>query len=241
MIQFTQQALPPKQGIVFETGALSQLYQLPEGLVYLDEAAPGIAWDALYATCDNFTGTVVDGYEANRIALSLQAAKGLIKAQSLAKEKGFQLLIWDAARPQRAVDHFVRWVNAPEDNKTREKHYPRLNKGQLLGEYIASRSGHSRGSCVDLTLLTLEGEPLDMGGGFDLMDERSHHGAKGLTKEQNRNRRLLKDIMESSGFNAYSSEWWHYMLKKEPYPDTYFDFVIGPTPETALLFSEDAP
>ena len=213
--------------MAFETGALAELYVLPEGFVYLDEAAPGICWDAKYATEDNFTGQIVSGYRSNRIALSQEAAQGLIEAQALAREKGYQLLIWDAARPQRAVDCFVAWSEAPEDLKTKAAHYPRLEKSQLFGEYIAKRSGHSRGGAVDLTLLTLDGEELDMGGGFDLMDERSHHGAKGITKAQTRNRNTLKAIMEEAGFKPYASEWWHYSLTDEPYPKTYFDFVIG--------------
>ena len=203
---------------------------LPQGFVYLDEAAPGILWDARYATEDNFTGQVVPGYEANRIALSLAAVQGLIRAQAIAQEEGYQLLVWDGARPQRAVDWFVAWAQLPEDGRTREEHYPNLDKSQLMGEYVASRSGHSRGGSVDLTWLTLEGEAVDMGGSFDLMDPISHHGAKGISQTQADNRALLKQIMVQAGFEPYASEWWHYTLKDEPYPDTYFDFVITGSP-----------
>lgn len=221
---------PSQQSIMIVTGEIAELYQLPEGFVYLDEAAPGILWDAKYATFDNFTGAVVDGYEANRIALAREAAKALVKAQELAKEKGLQLLIWDAARPQRAVDCFVRWSEAAEDGKTKAEHYPNLQKTQLFGEYIARRSGHSRGGAIDLTLADARGNPIDMGGGFDLMDARSHHDAKGLSKAQARNRNLLRSIMKKAGFKPYASEWWHYTLRDEPFPDIYFDFVIGGKP-----------
>lgn len=205
-----------------------EAFRLPEGFVYLDEAVPGVYWDAKYASSDNFTGAPVDGYSANRIACSKKLAAALIKARDLAGAQGFSLLVWDAARPQRAVDRFVEWSKEPEDQKTRAEHYPNLKKSLLFQEgYIARRSGHSRGAAVDLTLFTGDGVPLDMGGGFDLMDDTSHHGAKGLTKEQTKNRKTLKKLMEACGFEAYKSEWWHYSLKNEPFPGEYFDFVIG--------------
>ncbi len=201
---------------------------LPDGFVYLDEELGGILWDAKYATEDNFTGAVVDGYEANRIACSVEVMEGLTKAQELAAAEGYTLLIWDSARPQRAVDRFVEWSREPEDGSTKEKHYPNLSKSSLFQNgYIARRSGHSRGCAVDLTLVDAKtGEEIDMGGGFDLMDERSHHGAKGISAEQAENRNVLKNIMQRAGFQSYSAEWWHYSLRDEPYPNTYFDFSI---------------
>jgi D-alanyl-D-alanine dipeptidase len=205
-----------------------EAYRLPEGFVYLDEAVPGVYWDAKYASSDNFTDAPVDGYAANRIALSEKLAASLIKARDEAAKKGLYLLVWDAARPQRAVDRFVEWAREPENGATRETHYPNLQKSQLFREgYIATRSAHTRGAAVDLTLVDESGEMLDMGGGFDLMDEKSHHGAKGLTPEQAENRLLLKKLMRSAGFVAYSNEWWHYSLAREPFPGEYFDFVIG--------------
>ena len=205
-----------------------EVYRLPDGFVYLDEAVPGVYWDAKYASQDNFTGAVVDGYKSNRVACSKEMAKALSKARDLAEEKGLSLLIWDAARPQRAVDRFVQWSQEPEDGKTRKEHYPNLKKTQLFQEgYIARRSGHTRGAAVDLTLLDADGTTLDMGGAFDLMDEKSHHGAKGLTKLQTRNRNLLKSLMAAVGLTSYESEWWHYALADEPFPGEYFDFVIG--------------
>lgn len=216
-------------------GAESPIFEqdcaLPDGFVYLDEAIPGVLWDAKYASEDNFTGAPVDGYQANRIACSQKMIPALEAARELAAGQGCLLLVWDAARPQRAVDAFARWADQLEDGKTQETHYPKLSRGQLFSQgYIARRSGHSRGAAVDLTLVSIEsGLELDMGGIFDLMDKKSHHGAKGLTAQQRANRKALRSIMERSGFSAYSNEWWHYSLNVEPFPGQYFDFIIGGT------------
>jgi len=199
-----------------------------EGFVYLDTVLPSVIWDAKYATADNFTGAVVDGYRVNRIVGTREMADALLGAISLSAKRGFALLLWDGYRPQRAVDCFLRWTHAPEDGQTKEKYYPNIRKADIvpLG-YVAAKSGHSRGSAIDLTLCDAKsGQPLDMGGHFDLMDVRSHHGAKGIAPEAAKNRRVLKEIMEASGFSSYDFEWWHYFLKNEPYPDRYFDFPI---------------
>jgi len=200
---------------------------LPEGFVYLDEAVQGVLWDAKYAGEDNFVGEPVDGYYVNRVVGTKELADALTLVQEMARQAGCRLLLWDAYRPQRAVDHFMRFCAAPETEKTKEKHYPRVDKTQLIPlGYIAARSGHSRGSTIDLTLTDGEGNILDMGGIFDFMDEKSHHGCPDVTEEQNANRELLRNIMLSCGFTDYTNEWWHYRLKDEPYPDTYFDFPI---------------
>ena len=200
---------------------------LPEGFVYLDEAVPGVLWDAKYAGEDNFVGEPVDGYRVNRVVGTKELAKALLLAQEAAQGMGCRLLLWDAYRPQRAVDYFVRFCAAPETGKTKGKHYPNVDKEQLIPlGYIAARSGHSRGSTIDLTLTDENGRPLDMGGIFDFMDERSHHGCPEVMKEQAENRELLRGIMLGAGFIDYQNEWWHYRLKNEPYSDTYFDFVI---------------
>ena len=200
---------------------------MTEGFVYLD-ALPGVFWDAKYATADNFTGAVVDGYRANRIVGTREMADALLRAVSLAAKRGYALLLWDGYRPQRAVDAFLRWADAPEDGRTKARHYPNIGKGDIVSlGYVAAKSGHSRGSAIDLTLCdSVSGHPLYMGGDFDLMDVRSHHGAEGIAPEAARNREILKEIMEASGFSAYDCEWWHYLLKDEPYPDRYFDFPI---------------
>lgn len=197
------------------------------GFVWLDEAVPGILWDAKYASEDNFTGAAVDGYAQNRLAGTVELAAALAIAAKRAEKTGLRLLLWDAYRPQRAVDRFLAWCAAPEDGKTKRRHYPNIEKTDIvpLG-YVAARSGHSRGSAVDLTLAQPDGVPLEMGGGFDLMDAISHHGAP-VAEEAARNRLLLRGIMEESGFAPYENEWWHYSLAQEPYPETYFDFLPG--------------
>ena len=197
------------------------------GFVWLDEAVPGILWDAKYASEDNFTGAAVDGYAQNPLAGTVELAAALAIAAKRAEKTGLRLLLWDAYRPQRAVDRFLAWCAAPEDGKTKRRHYPNIEKTDIvpLG-YVAARSGHSRGSAVDLTLAQPDGVPLEMGGGFDLMDAISHHGAP-VAEEASRNRLLLRGIMEESGFAPYENEWWHYSLAQEPYPETYFDFLPG--------------
>ncbi|MFJ9778902.1 D-Ala-D-Ala dipeptidase VanX [Amycolatopsis sp. NPDC101161] len=197
--------------------------------VYVDEVAPGIRWDAKYATWDNFTGKPVDGYLANRVVGTTALGTALRRAQEKAASRGFGLLLWDGYRPQRAVDCFLRWSRRPEDGRTKPRHYPRLDRAEMFEKgYVATKSGHSRGSTVDLTLYHLDtGELAAMGGDHDLMDAISHHGASGITETEARNRTDLCSIMESCGFRRYDREWWHYTLTDEPYPDTYFDFPIG--------------
>lgn len=207
--------------------ASSCMAALPSGFSYLDEVSD-IAWDARYSTTDNFTGAAVDGYQANRIVISEAMLSPLTKAQQLAKDQGYRLLIWDAARPQRAVDRFVAWSLEAENNQTKARYYPSFDDKRQLFEqgFIARRSGHSRGGAVDLTLTYPDGQQLDMGTQFDFFGNKSHQGAAGLTAEQERNRRILVQIMTSAGFDIYSEEWWHYILQNEPYPNQYFDFVI---------------
>ena len=198
------------------------------GFVFLDEVLTGVRWDAKYATWDNFTGTPVDGYEVNRIVGSDALADALRDAKAHAAAIGLGLLLWDAYRPQRAVDRFLEWSGEPEDGRTKQRFYPNIDRAAMFTRgYVAPKSGHSRGSAVDLTLYRLDtGELAPMGGGHDFMDERSHHGARGISAVEARNRRTLCDVMEHSGFERYDCEWWHYALRHEPYPDTYFDFPI---------------
>ena len=197
-------------------------------LVYVDEVVPGLRWDAKYATWDNFTGKPVDGYLVNRIVGTRALCAALERAREAAASLGFGLLLWDGYRPQRAVDSFVRWSEEPEDGRTKPRHYPKIDRAEMFERgYVAVKSGHSRGSAVDLTLYDLaSGELASMGGDHDLMDSVSHHGADGITPAEARNRQYLRAVMEASGFNSYACEWWHYSLKDEPYPDTYFDFLI---------------
>ncbi|GAA1161633.1 D-Ala-D-Ala dipeptidase VanX-Sc [Kribbella jejuensis] len=198
-------------------------------LVYVDEFATGIRWDAKYATWDNFIGRPVDGYLANRIVGTRSLCAALERAQEKAAPRGFGLLLWDGYRPQRAVDNFVRWSELPEDGRTKPRYYPNLERTDMFTQgYVATRSGHTRGSAVDLTLYHLDtGELADMGGDHDLMDPISRHGAPGVTAKQAQNRETLASVMEAAGFERYECEWWHYKLRDEPYPNTYFDIPIA--------------
>ncbi|MEV8289759.1 D-Ala-D-Ala dipeptidase VanX [Streptomyces niveus] len=200
-----------------------------DDFVFVDESVAGIRWDAKYATWDNFTGRPVDGYPANRVVGTTALCAALARARDEVQSRGFGLLLWDGYRPQRAVDSFLRWSRQPEDGRTKQRHYPNIDRAEMFEKgYVAARSGHSRGSTVDLTLYHLTtGELAPMGGGHDLMDPLSHHGAQGITGVEARNRRHLLAAMDACGFRAYDCEWWHYTLKDEPYPDTYFDFPVG--------------
>jgi D-alanyl-D-alanine dipeptidase len=199
-----------------------------DDFVFVDELVPGIRWDAKYATWDSFVGKPVDGYLVNRIVGTKALCAALATARDNAAALGFGLLLWDGYRPQRAVDHFMRWAEQPEDGRKKAKHYPNIARPDMFEQgYVATKSGHSRGSTVDLTMYHLDsGDLADMGGDHDLMDVVSHHGAAGVAPEAEKNRQHLRTIMEDSGFSAYQYEWWHYTLKNEPYPDTYFDFPI---------------
>jgi D-alanyl-D-alanine dipeptidase len=171
----------------------------------------------------------VEGYEVNRIAGTRELAAALSAARELAADRGYGLLLWDGYRPQRAVDCFLKWSAEPEDGLTKKRYYPNIDRAAMLEKgYVASKSSHSRGSAVDLTLYRLDtGALISMGGGFDFMDERSHHAAKGISDNEAKNRRILMNIMEICGFKPYGCEWWHYVLRCEPYPDSYFDFPVA--------------
>jgi D-alanyl-D-alanine dipeptidase len=197
--------------------------------VFLDEVLTGVRWDAKYAIWDNFTGRPVDGYEVNRIVGSRALADALRDAKNRAADLGLGLLLWDGYRPQRAVNRFLQWSKQPEDGRTKERFYPNIERAEMFTNgYVAPKSGHSRGSAVDLTLYHLDtGELAAMGGRHDLMDERSHHDARGVEGIEAQNRRTLCSIMEASGFERYEREWWHYSLRDEPYPDRYFDFPVS--------------
>lgn len=199
-----------------------------DGFAYVDEAVPGIRWDAKYATWDNFTGRPIDGYLANRIIGTRALCAALARARDAAEARSFGLLLWDGYRPQRAVDCFVCWAEQPEDGRTKSRYYPRLERREMFEKgYVARRSGHSRGSTVDVTLFRLDsGELAPMGGGHDLMDPISHHDAPGVAPTEAENRHALRAIMQEAGFRPYPVEWWHYTLTDEPYPETYFNFPI---------------
>ena len=199
---------------------------MQEGFVDVAALIPDVGLEIRYATPHNLTGHPLAGYKAGKAVLTYEAATELQSAAKKFACLGYGLLIYDAYRPQKAVTDFVLWSQEPENGATKAEFYPQLNKADLfpLG-YIARRSGHSRGSTVDLTL-TRNGVPVDMGTGFDWMCDKSHHGTAGLTEEQRANRAILCGVMAWAGFAPYENEWCHYRLMSEPYPDTYFDFDI---------------
>jgi len=175
-----------------------------------------------YTGTDNFIGTPVDGYAEPLCYLTNEAAVALKKVQQTLQNEGLSLRLFDCYRPQRAVDHFVRWAKDLNDTRMKSSYYPGVAKKDLFKDgYIAAKSGHSRGSTVDLTI-----DGLDMGTPFDFFDPRSHTQSSAVTTEQHENRMRLKKVMEANGFQNYAEEWWHYTLKDEPYKATYFDFPL---------------
>ncbi len=204
---------------------------LPEGFVYLDEMVPDIVVDLRYYSGENFIGERIDGYLAPRCILSRQAAVALSRVQADLRRFGLGLKVFDAYRPQRAVDHFVRWAEDLDDTRMKARFYPEVDKADLFDQgYIAARSSHTRGSAVDLTLISLGGDEggreLDMGSGFDFFGRASWPDHAGMSLEQRAHRLLLRMTMMRHGFEPYEKEWWHFMLKPEPFPDTYFDFPV---------------
>jgi D-alanyl-D-alanine dipeptidase len=214
--------------LLMASSAVAEEYLLPEGFVYVTDIIPTALLEIRYFSEDNFAGTKIDGYEAPKAILTIEAALALKKAADILYEQGYYIKIFDAYRPQTAVNHFARWAQDLNDTKMKYKYYPDLDKSVLfeLG-YIAEKSGHSRGSTVDLTLVEIAtGKEVDMGSGFDFFGEISNHGTTLITKEQEQNRNILRDAMVAAGFKIYPEEWWHYTLENEPYPDTYFDFPV---------------
>lgn len=199
------------------------------GFVALADAVPDAMQDIRYFTTFNFVGRRIDGYEEPVALATRELADALAAASGLAMARGYRLRIYDAYRPRRAVDMFVEWAADPGDDAMREWFYPGIDKADILPlGYVSERSAHSRGSAVDLTLFDMaEGRDVDMGGGFDLFDERSHPGYAGVTDAQMESRMLLRDIMAGAGLGPIPNEWWHFVLPDEPYPDTHFDFPVS--------------
>ena len=198
------------------------------GFVLLAEAIPDVILEIRYYSTYNFIGERIHGYEEPVALLSKEAAAALKEAAAELKEKGYYFKIYDAYRPQCAVDHFVTWGKDVDDIRMKEYFYPDLNKDEVFEKgFIAYQSGHSRGSTVDLTLFDMkEGKDVDMGGPFDWFGELSYPSYRGITEEQYQNRLLLRETMIKHGFVPYEGEWWHFTLKDEPYPDTYFTFPV---------------
>ncbi|MBT8319203.1 MAG: M15 family metallopeptidase [Gramella sp.] len=206
----------------------SQKDGIPDSFVYLDEQIPDIVYEIRYAGENNFIGKPVAGYDSPRAILSKEAANALAKVQKELIQKDHMLKVFDAYRPQRAVEHFVEWARDRTDTLKKSEYYPDVAKSNLFeAGYISSRSGHSRGSTVDLTIIDVENcKEVDMGGSYDFFGEISHHNSTQITPGQKQNRELLRLTMRKYGFRSYSEEWWHYTYDAEPFPDTYFDFPV---------------
>ncbi|MYS92667.1 MULTISPECIES: M15 family metallopeptidase [Streptomyces] len=225
----------------------------PKDFVALRSVDPTIIQEMRYFTPHNFVGERIDGYAQPICVLTRPAAQALHRAQTKLLRQGYTLKVYDCYRPQRAVDHFVRWAKDLDDQAMKGEFYPNVDKTRLFADgYIAEKSGHSRGSTLDVTLVKLPakptrpyhpGEPLvpcfapkderfpdnsvDMGTGFDCFDTLSHTLDPRVQGEQRANRLLLKSTLEGLGFVNLAEEWWHYTYKPEPYPDTYFDFPVS--------------
>ncbi|HBK70171.1 MAG TPA: peptidase M15 [Flavobacteriaceae bacterium] len=215
-------------GISTTTYAQKESGTLPDGFVYVKNEIPNLRSDLRYYSTNNFIGKPIDGYLKPKCILTKEATAALKKVQKEFERLGFGLMIFDAYRPQRAVSQFVKWAQDSTDTKMKEQYYPNIDKKDLFKEeYIATKSGHSRGSTVDLTIVSLKtGHILDLGSSFDLFDEKSAVNYKNITKNQRSIRLMLQRRMVKHGFKPHDKEWWHFTLKKEPYPDTYFDFSI---------------
>ena len=225
--------------------------ELPEGFVYLDTViSTHVEW-LRYSGTENFLGRPVRGYNGDRIICTKECALALERVHHRVQRDGYVLVVYDAFRPQRAVDNFAEWSTDLSDQGQKAKYYPFVDKARVfeLG-YVALKSGHSRGSTVDVTLLKvcetlrkdvtlservfsdgrtlpfLDDNTVDMGTSFDLFDEASHHDSSLVTAEQLQRRNYLRDVMLVEGFQALQDEWWHYTLNNEPFPETYFDFDI---------------
>lgn len=201
---------------------------LPEGFVYVNEFIPNAVIELRYSTDHNFIGKPIDGYNSQKCILSKKAASALKEVQMELAEYGFGIKIFDSYRPQRAVDHFVRWAKVLDDTLTKSEFYPTVDKKNLFKKgFIASKSSHSRGSTVDLTIINLKDKTkLDMGSNFDYFGKLSWIVSADITNTQQAHRALLQIVMKKYGFKNYSKEWWHFTFRNEPFPETYFDFPV---------------
>ncbi|GAB5409435.1 MAG: M15 family metallopeptidase [Balneolaceae bacterium] len=215
--------------------------------IEINEVSETIIKEIRYATIHNFVGEKVDGYLKPKCYLTAAAAEALSRVQTKLEDRSISLKVFDCYRPQRAVDNFVRWAESNKKDRTKTIYFPRVPSEELfdLG-YIAERSGHSRGSTVDLTIVKLPYQPpenyayncldpegfvyrgseLNMGTAYDCFDEKSHTFNPLISEDVLENRRILVRAMEEEGFVNYSKEWWHFTFKPESYPDTYFDVPI---------------
>jgi D-alanyl-D-alanine dipeptidase len=225
---------------------------VPDHFVDLQTVIPSVTLDIRYHSEHNFLGTRVDGYQAPKCFITAPAAEALAKVQAELQEFSLSLKIYDCYRPQQAVNHFVRWAKDIKDATTKAEFYPTVDKRHLFRDgYIAEKSGHSRGSTIDLTIIPVpvptqgkyilgqslaacylpaakrfNDNSIDMGTGFDCFHGLSHPGNQEVGLTQRANRLLLKTLMDKYGFKNYEQEWWHFTFRNEPYPETYFDFPV---------------
>ena len=197
--------------------------------VLLADYVPAIVQEIRYYSPYNFIGERIDGYEEPCAIITNQAARALKSVSNEMNVRGYRLKVFDAYRPASAVKHFVLWGIEDTDIRMKPYFYPDLQKQELFMKgYIASKSSHSRGSTVDLTLLDMKtGKEVDMGSPFDMFSEVSHPDYKGITEEQYENRMQLRNVMIRNGFEPIDCEWWHFTLRDEPFPDTYFEFPVS--------------
>ena len=202
--------------------------QLPDGFVYVKEIIPDLDVELRYFSTHNFVGDTIEGYKANTLIVTTQTAKALKKVQDELQHYNLCLKVYDGYRPQRAVNQCIRWAKALNDTINKQEFYPMVEKQHLFRDgYIASKSGHSRGSTLDLTIIDGNtNEPLDMGSPYDFFGEPSWVDYQNITDNQKQNRQLLQKVMLKYGFRNYPQEWWHFTLNGEPFPDTYFDFLV---------------
>lgn len=201
---------------------------MPKGFVYVIDEIPDIEIELRYYGTNNFVGQRVDGYLAEKCILSRAATNALKKAQAELRKNGLGLKIYDAYRPQQAVDHFRRWARNLKDTLKKQQFYPNVAKKDLFRlEYIATKSRHSSGSTVDITIIDLKTKKaLDMGSSYDFFGNISWVNYQNITAQQRANRMLLQTIMKKHGFRNYPQEWWHFTLRGEPFKNQYFNFPV---------------
>lgn len=225
---------------------------LPQGFVYLKAIDPSILQDIRYAGYHNFIGHPIEGYEASECILTLQAANALKAVQAELQRSSLSLKVYDCYRPQMAVNNFITWSKDPKEQQMKMEFYPRVDKADFfkLG-YVAEKSGHTRGSTMDITIVPIptpeqakyrpgqklascfsdyekrfQDNMIDMGTGYDCLDETAHVNNQTISASAYENRQRLRTVMEKNGFAPYDNEWWHFTLKNEPYPNTYFNFKV---------------
>jgi zinc D-Ala-D-Ala dipeptidase len=213
--------------IVAGFGAHATAQERPAAFVDAATVVPGLGLDMRYAGTHNFVGRPIDGYQAPRCLLTQPAAAALAEVARDLAPRGLVIKAFDCYRPVRAVENFMHWARDLTDTAGKAEFYPDVDKRTLFRDgYIASHSGHSRGSTIDLTLARADGHELAMGTPFDFFSPKSWTGDPTISAEQHANRMVLATAMRRRGFRGYDKEWWHFTLRDEPFPETYFDFPV---------------